>query len=356
MPEEPTPFDDNYQSESESFTLDQEPEKKRLSFTRAFAYLMLAVGLLAGIGLYLFSYLQTPPTDFASGATFVVEQGSPTKQIVDNLKDAGFIRSELVTLVSLRLNFPNESLKAGTYTFVEPLTVPALLKYLITGEPKSDLLRLTFIEGESAVAFGRRAEAVIPGFDTAAFIDQALLHEGKLFPETYLVPKDFTAEELLTVLLETFDANTSNLADAIAASPFTLEEIIILASIVEREANDEASMRLVSGILQNRLAIGMALQVDASMEYVLDKPLSELTAEDLELDTPYNTYLYPGLPPTAIGNPGLLAIDAILNPTPSEYFFYITGDDGNFYYAPDFDTHRANIERYLRWFAKNASV
>ena len=348
MPEEPNSFDTDYESDSVSFNLDQDSEPKRTSFTKILAYLLLLVGILTGAGLYLFSYLQTPPSDFASGATFVVEPGSPTKLIVNNLKESGFVRSELVTLVALRLNFQGESLKAGTYTFNEPLTVPALLKYLIAGEPKSDLLRLTFIEGESAVSYGRRAAAVIPDFDAAAFVDQALLHEGKLFPETYLVPKDFTPEQLLTVLLETFDANTANLTEAITESKFTLEEIIILASIVEREANSEESMRLVSGILQNRLEIGMALQVDASMEYVLDKPLSELTPEDLELDTPYNTYLYPGLPPTAIGNPGLLAIDAVLNPTPSPYFFYVTGTDGNFYYAEDFEGHRNNIERYLR--------
>lgn len=348
MPEEPKSFATDYESDSVSFNLEQEPEPRRTSSTKIIAYLLLLVGLLSSVGLYLFAYLQTPPSNFASGATFVVEPGSTTKLIVNNLKSAGFIRSELVTLVALRLNFPGESLKAGTYTFTEPLAVPALLKYLIAGEPKSDLLRLTFIEGESAVSYGRRAAAVIPGFDTAAFVDQALLHEGKLFPETYLVPKDFTPEQLLNVLLETFDVNTANLTDAITASEFTLEEIIILASIVEREANSEESMRLVSGILQNRLEIGMALQVDASMEYVLDKPLAELTPEDLKLDTPYNTYLYPGLPPTAIGNPGLLAIDAVLNPTPSPYFYYVTGTDGNFYYAPDFDTHRANIERYLR--------
>jgi len=348
MPEEPNSFDTDYESDSVSFNLDQDSEPRRPSFTKILAYLMLFVGVLAGIGLYLFSYLQTPPSDFVSGATFVVEPGSPTKLIINNLKESGFVRSELVTLVALRLNFQGESLKAGTYTFNEPLTVPALLKYLIAGEPKSDLLRLTFIEGESAVSYGRRASAVIPDFDVAAFVDQALLHEGRLFPETYLVPKDFTPEQLLTVLLETFDANTANLTEAITKSEFTLEEIIILASIVEREANSEESMRLVSGILQNRLEIGMALQVDASMEYVLDKPLSELTPEDLELDTPYNTYLYPGLPPTAIGNPGLLAIDAVLNPTPSPYFFYVTGTDGNFYYSVDFEGHRNNIERYLR--------
>ena len=92
----------------------------------------------------------------------------------------------------------------------------------------------------------------------------------------------------------------------------------------------------------------MALQTDASIEYVLDKPLSELKAEDLDLDTPYNTYLYPGLVPTPIGNPGIIAIDAVLNPTPSNNFYYITGDDGNFYYAETFVEHKENVANYLR--------
>ena len=125
-------------------------------------------------------------------------------------------------------------------------------------------------------------------------------------------------------------------------------DVVILASIIEREANSTTSMKLVSGILQNRLALDMALQVDASMEYILEKPLKELTAEDLKIDTPYNTYLYRGLPPTAIGNPGLDAIMAVLEPTPSEYMFYITGTDGEFYYAKNFDEHRLNIAKYLR--------
>ena len=111
-------------------------------------------------------------------------------------------------------------------------------------------------------------------------------------------------------------------------------EIITLASILEREANSAESMRMISGILQNRLEINMPLQVDASIEYDLDKPLHELTPTDLkERDTPYNTYLYSGLPPTPIGNPGQTAIEATLNPTESDYLFYVTDDESNFHYA-----------------------
>jgi UPF0755 protein len=92
----------------------------------------------------------------------------------------------------------------------------------------------------------------------------------------------------------------------------------------------------------------MPLQADASIEYVLNKPLSELTPEDLKIDSPFNTYTNTGLPPHPIGNPGLEAILAVLEPQESKYFFYITDDDGNFYYAKNFDEHRVNIAKYLR--------
>ena len=149
-------------------------------------------------------------------------------------------------------------------------------------------------------------------------------------------------------MLSTYEEKQAARADMIAAHPLSEYEILILASIIEREARSEESMRIVSGILQNRLAIGMALQADASIEYVLNKPLNELVPEDLEIDTPYNTYLYPGLPPTPIGNPGLMAIDAVLTPIESDYFYYITDDSGEFHYAETYDAHRRNIAEYLR--------
>jgi UPF0755 protein len=141
--------------------------------------------------------------------------------------------------------------------------------------------------------------------------------------------------------------------DALIAEKETLplprEDIVILASILEREANSPESMQAVANILLRRLAIDMPLQVDASIEYILDKPLGELLPEDLRQDSPYNTYTRFGLPPTPIGNPGAVALSAVINATTATpYLFYITGDDGNFYYGRDFDEHRLNIARYLR--------
>ena len=122
----------------------------------------------------------------------------------------------------------------------------------------------------------------------------------------------------------------------------------MLASIIEREANSEESMGLVSGILHNRLAIGMALQVDASVAYGLGKSGADLITADLDIDGPYNTYTRVGLPEGPIAAPGRMAIKAALNPTPSEYLYYITGRDGNFYYAKTLAGHNQNVINHLR--------
>ena len=185
-------------------------------------------------------------------------------------------------------------------------------------------------------------------FNKETFLSLAVPLEGKLYPDTYFIPEEFTAEQLVDLMVQTFNEQTAPLQEKIAQSALTETEILTLASILEREANSPESMKLVSGILQGRMSAGMPLQADASVEYILDKPLKELTPDDLKVDSPYNTYLNRGLPPTPIGNPGIEAINAVLEPTPSDFVFYITDNDGVFHYAKTYDEHLDNIDRYLR--------
>ena len=149
-------------------------------------------------------------------------------------------------------------------------------------------------------------------------------------------------------MLQTFTEKTTSIQSKIDTHPLGAKGVLILASILEREANSPESMKMVSGILQGRMEAGMPLQADASVEYILDKPLKELTADDLKIDSPYNTYTNRGLPPTPIGNPGLDAIRAVLDPTVTDYVYYITDTDGNFHYARTYNEHLDNVELYLR--------
>ena len=127
----------------------------------------------------------------------------------------------------------------------------------------------------------------------------------------------------------------------------TFEEVIVLASILEREARSEESMRMVAGILLKRMEIDMPLQVDAPFEYFISKSSAFLTYSDLALESPYNTYLNTGLPPTPIANPGLKSIRAVLNPIESDYLFYLTAPGGEFHYSRTYEEHKYKKDLYL---------
>ena len=308
------------------------------------AGLFFAITLLVSLGV---TYLNAP-TDYDLPTTFTVESGTSVRAVAASLREQGIVRSEtFLYLVLVTLHDPT-SLKASTYVLDEHFSTTQIARQLVAGDFGNDLVRLTHIEGERAEALAAEAEKVLIDFDTNTFLAAAIPREGRLYPDTYFVPETFTANELLDLLEASFEDALLPYQEKIEASPLSLDQILILASIIEREANSPESMRMVSSVLQNRLTIGMPLQADASIEYILDKPLSELTPGDLKIDSPYNTYINPGLPPTPIGNPGLDSILAVLEPADSDYFYYITDENGTFYYSETYDEHLDNIEHYLR--------
>lgn len=305
-------------------------------------------------GALLLYFLITPPSDARYPITLQVETGMSVRAIAHIAKVENVVRSELLLYALLTaLNDPT-NIHAGRYIFDAPKNSIQVAKKIANNEVDELLVTLTIPEGVSVKKIAEIATQMLPNFDSDSFIELATKNEGYLFPETYFVPETFTAADLFELQTTTFAERVAPLEMQASSTTFErAKEIIILASIIEREANDETSMKMVSGILQNRLELGMALQADATIEYVLDTPLNELEpgklAEHLkELDSPYNTYLYRGLPPTPIGNPGLMAIDAAFNPTPSEYLFYLTDNEGNFYYAETLTEHNNNVANYLR--------
>lgn len=344
MPDEQPTFSPKLpQADSEQSRNDFLRRHKKLFFI-----VFSVVIFFIGVSYFFIIALNKAPNEFPIGEPITVEVGTSAREIAAILKKAGVVRSEALLYYAMVLFHDPASIKASTYIFPEPLPTIEIARRLSEGDFDTNLIRFTHTEGERASIIAERAALLLPEFNAERFLVAAEQHEGRLFPETYFIPVTFTDEALLELLLQTFDEQTEPLHEKIEAAPFSLDEILVLASIIEREANNNESKRLVASVLLNRIEIGMALQADASIEYILDKPLSELTPEDLEIDSPYNTYLYPGLPPTPIGNPGLEAILAVLEPAPSDYFYYITDDEGLFHFAKTYDEHLANIERYLR--------
>lgn len=311
---------------------------------RLFRVLLFVV--VGGLLLCIFiSFLFTAPKG-PYPRSVSIQEGSSAAAIAHELKVAHIVRSELLLYVLLTYSNDPRKIYAGTYVFDTPLSTYAVAQKLAGGDIQVPTITLTIPEGIRINEIARIAERSLKKFNTEEFLKLSEDREGYLLPETYRVPPTFTARELFDLLTSTFEKNTSHFF--VSSSTLQEKEIVVLASILEREANDETSMRMVSGVLQNRLAIGMPLQADATMEYVLDKPLKELTPKDLTIDSPYNTYLNKGLPPTPIGNPGVLALDAAIHPKEHEYLFYITGNDGTFYFARTYPEHIQNISKYLR--------
>jgi UPF0755 protein len=332
--------------ESQDVAPQQPPKKSILRKLLVLMILLLGLfGLTTGGALYTVSL---PPSTFVAPTVVNIEPGSSIKTISRKLEEANVVRSGTLLYLLVTLYYEPTDVKASIYVFEEPLTTKQVAKRLVEGDFGNDLIKFTHYEGERATSIADNAEKTLINFDKEAFLARAVPLEGKLYPETYHIPKTFTADELVDLMIETFAKKTEDIQPLIDINPLSYEEILVLASILEREANSPESMRIVSGILQGRMAVGMPLQADASIEYILDKPLKELTSDDLKIDSPYNTYTNRGLPPTPIGNPGIDAIMAALQPEKTDYVYYITDAEGNFHYAKTYDEHLTNVERYLR--------
>jgi UPF0755 protein len=180
--------------------------------------------------------------------------------------------------------------------------------------------------------------------------------EGKLFPDKYLIPRGATTEEIITLFTNTFEEKvTQDIRDKIEAQGLTLEEAVILASLVEREARTDKARTEVASIMLKRLQEGMKLDIDATVQYAVGYDEQEetwwkkgLTFDDLEIDSPYNTYTNIGLPPGPIANPSLSSIRAVANADSSTpYYFYITDPQGRMHYAETLEGHNENIRNYL---------
>jgi len=324
-----------------NFTKEQTfPNRRVLSLVAS----ILCLALCALV-LYVYAqYLNTPTPSFPTGRDIVVEEGGTVNSVAEQLEREGVIRSSLYLYYILTKNFPESYIHAGVYVFDTPTSTYEIAHALTQGSPKVPLFQMTFPEGFKADDI---ANYLPPELQELNF-ENVKQHEGYLFPDTYFIASHTTADEIVKLLLNTFTDKLAPYQEEIAASTFSEKDVVILASILEREAKDKTSKKIVSGILQNRLTDGMPLQVDATFDYILGKASHELTIDDLAMDSPYNTYIHTGLPPAPIANPGLEAIEAVLEPTVTDYYYYLTDSDGVFHYAKTFEDHKRNKERYLR--------
>jgi UPF0755 protein len=308
--------------------------------------LFLATGLIFSVGFYWL--LAAPLPNFPKDSLVQIEYGTSLPQIARVLGEKRLIRSEIVFIGLVRLFGGAESIDAGTYRFDEPVSVATIAARLIRGEYGVPEIRLTLPEGLSAREMSLLVAPLYTDAFAKEFLREAKPYEGFLFPDTYHFSGGDTPATIVAHMREVFDKRTAELRPLVSASGRSLGDTVRMASLLEREANTPEDQRVVAGILWKRLDIGMPLQVDAVFAYIFEKTGYAPTLDDLKVESPFNTYLNRGLPPTPIGNPGLEALTAALTPTPSPYLYYITGNDGAMYYAKTFAEHERNIEKYLK--------
>jgi len=198
-------------------------------------------------------------------------------------------------------------------------------------------------------AFLRAAEAYPNTEAGKTFLGRVKSVEGYLFPDTYRIYTTATAQDIIQKATENFDRRlVDDIRTKIQARGLTIHEVVTLASIIEREVATPEDRRFVADIFLKRLDAGMALQADSTVNYITKKHVSRASLADTKIDSPYNTYQHRGLPPGPIGNPGLDTIRAVIDPTSSPYWYFLTTEDGRVMYAQDFEEHKENRGKYLQ--------
>lgn len=310
-------------------------------------YLMMCAVAVVCIGIFAWFFLL--PTDrFYPNTSITVSPGTTTRHEASLLKESGLIRSTLLFRVLFRFMPGTHGVQSGVYTFSQPAGELRLAWDLAHGISEVPEVKITFPEGTTVRQMGAKLAQVLPGVNEQKFDSLALLDEGYLFPDTYFLAADATSSQVIASLKFNFDDHLSVFQEKLDAFGQSKREVVTMASILEAEAKNEDDMRIVSGILWKRIAIGMPLQVDATFGYIYGKTGYAPTPTDFESNSAYNTYRYKGLPPTPINNPGAKAIEAALTPTKSPYLYYLTGDDGKMHYAQTFAEHIANQKLYLK--------
>ena len=280
-----------------------------------------------------------PISSDKSTKTIIIAKGKSSNEIADQLKKENLIKSPFVFSLFVRQQGLSNKLSAGTFKLSPSMSTPEIIKQL-AGQPSEAWV--TLIEGWR---IEEMAEKLGSGFLGVA-------KEGYMFPDTYLFPNDVTVEQIVKIMRDNFDKKYSqDLKAKVKAKGLTEDEGVILASIVEREARSDKVRTEVASILLKRFKIDMGLNADATIQYALGYQSGEkswwkrhLTKEDLKIDSPYNTYLYRGLPPAPIANPGLSSLQAVANADPNTlYLYYYHDSKGNSFYGRTLEEHNQNV-------------
>ncbi|KKU70384.1 MAG: Aminodeoxychorismate lyase [Parcubacteria group bacterium GW2011_GWA2_47_21] len=340
--------------------------------------LRIFIVFLGIIILLMLNEIYYPHSSFDGKKRIAIPQGAGSRVIGAELKKEGVIRSRWTFVAYVTLRGSASDLKPGEYTFFSDMDIPEITNDLIRGGATEILL--TVPEGWAAADIAKKLESEkvvtareflsAAGYPNTDYrIDQKLPlpetradtfsfladkpwyigFEGYLFPDTYRIFRNSEPREIIEKMLENMDEKlTPDLREEIVRQKKSIFSIITIASLIEKEVRIDEDRAIVSGIFWKRLERGMPLQVDATINYITGGKDPSATREETKINSPYNTYLYHGLPLGPIANPGLSAIRAAIYPKKSPYLFYLSTPDGTTIFSRTLDEHNAAKRKYLR--------
>lgn len=289
-----------------------------------------------------------------------IPAGVSTREIAKMLVQEQIIRDPLLFRLATRVQRMDNKLQAGEYEFSTYMSVTQVLQKITQGRTISR--SFTIPEGftvEQIAALLSEKELVDrerflylarAGFPAYEFIRtnpaEGYAVEGFLFPDTYSISKGMKEEDILTMMLDRFAATvTDEMRTKALEQGLDLYRLVTLASLVEREARAEEERPVIAAVFLRRLEIEMPLQSCATIQYILGTPKQELSIQDTRIDSPYNTYLYAGLPPGPIANPGLASIRALINPAQTDALYFVAKPDGRHVFSRNYEEHLQAIEQ-----------
>ena len=327
----------------------------KIALISAAMFLLL---FITWFSLEFYRPFETPPNTIV----FEVVKGQTAKEIALNLKKSGIIKKTWPILLGYRIFFSAQSMKAGEYAITIPVSPKNVLHVLSEGAvylhsitiPEGLIIQevAELLDSEDFAAkkdFQQEAEntSLISALDREA---EDL--EGYLFPETYRFAKGASPEEIVSAMVFQFNkVFTQEWIERAEELGMTVRDVVILASLVEKETSLKDEKRIVSSVFHNRLKIGMKLDCDPTIIYVLKlvgKFKGRLRTKDLKFDSPFNTYLYSGLPPGPIANPGKHSLEAALYPAEEKFFYFVSKNDGSHHFSRTFREHQNAVNKYQR--------
>ncbi|KKS63816.1 hypothetical protein A3A14_01875 [Candidatus Daviesbacteria bacterium RIFCSPLOWO2_01_FULL_43_38] len=327
---------------------------KNRNFKRNWLILIVVLGVIFfGVRSYWGSLLSAPQPNEDQEKVFVIAPGEATSSIIGRLEKEGLIKSSWAFNFFLKNSGQSEKIQAGDFKLSPSMDAEEILQGLTTGRVDK---WVTLLEGWRVEEMAKKLNDEL-GIKNEEFLKVA--KEGYMFPDTYLFNPDVTASDIALTMRNNFnrkyDDELQNKIKKLGLSP---EEGVILASILEREGRSDEVRRTIAGILLKRLKIDMGLNADATIQYALIKKSTlappadgwwkrHLTREDLKINSPYNTYLHRGLPPTPIANPSLSSLQAVANADLSTpYLYYYHDSQGRSHYGKTLDEHNTNVASY----------